>query len=321
MLASAMLLEQILERRLVVLSGKGGVGKSVVGAALALAARDRGRKVLLAEVDAPLEAARRFGAAASEGREVEVRPGLFAVNLRPRAVMDEYVRHVVKLDFVVRRIVDSPVYDRFFTAAPGLKELMVLGKLVSLSQASEGFARKPRYDLVIVDAPATGHGLSFLKVPIAAAAAIPGPIGTNARWILGHLRDRKHTATLIVSIPEEMAAVEAIEFHRVATEEIGLAPLAVLLNACHERRFTPAQEALLPRLSLAAPAGQLAPGVSLTGALRAARHHVRRRKLSAFYLRRLQRALPLPVIPLPYLFEERLDPDALRRLAARLAAA
>ena len=212
------------------------------------------------------------------------------------------------------------MYHRFFTAAPGLKELMVLGKLVTLSEAREGFGRKPRYDLVIVDAPATGHGLSFLKVPIAAAAAIPGPIGANARWILGRLRDRAHTATLIVSIPEEMAAVEAIEFHRVASEEIGLAPLALLLNACHERRFTPAQEADLLRLSEGDPAGQLAPGVSLKGALRAARHHVRRRKLSAFYQRRLQRALPVPVIPLPYLFEERLDPDALRRLAARLAA-
>src|SRR5512143_2591082 len=109
-----MLLDELLSRRLVVLTGKGGVGKSLVGAAIALAARDRGKRVLLVEVAAPVEAGRLLGGRPSGGREVETLPGLFTLNLQPRDAMDEYVRHVVKLDILVRRILDSPVYHRFF---------------------------------------------------------------------------------------------------------------------------------------------------------------------------------------------------------------
>ena len=96
-----MLLDALFSRRVVILSGKGGVGKSVVGASLALAARDRGKRVLLVEVGAPLEAARLLGGPPSRGREIEVLPGLSTVNLDPRGVMDEYVRHVVKLGMFV----------------------------------------------------------------------------------------------------------------------------------------------------------------------------------------------------------------------------
>ena len=89
--------------------------------------------------------------------------------------MDEYVRHVVKLDLVARRILANPVYHRFFAAAPGLHELMVLGKIMVLEEASAAAgSREPRYDLIVVDAPATGHGLAFLKVPLAASRAVPG---------------------------------------------------------------------------------------------------------------------------------------------------
>ncbi len=171
-----MLLDSLLARRLVVLTGKGGVGKSVVGAALALAARGRGKRVLLVEIAAPLEAARRLGGPASRGRETEVLPGLFTLNLDPQAVMDEYVRHMVKLELVARRVLASPIYHRFFAAAPGLKELMVLGKIMVLEEARKRLSREPLWDLVVVDAPATGHGLAYLKVPLAASLAVPvGP--------------------------------------------------------------------------------------------------------------------------------------------------
>ena len=213
------LLDDLLEKRLVFLSGKGGVGKSLMGAALARAARDRGKKVLLVEVDAPLEAARYLGRPPVGGRETEVEPGLFTVNLRPRRVMDEYVRHLLKIDLFARRVIESPIYGRFFAAAPGLKELMVLGKIMVLEEERTGFSGRPRYDLIVVDAPATGHGLQFLKIPLAASKAVPvGPVGANARRVLAMLRDPERTALGIVAIPEEMAVVEATELHRMATD-------------------------------------------------------------------------------------------------------
>ena len=317
-----MLLDDLLSRRLLVLTGKGGVGKSVVGAAIALAARERGRRVLLVEVASPLEAARRLGAGPSHGRPTEIQPGLFTVNLDPAAVMEEYVRHVVRIDLLVRRILESPVYHRFFAAAPALKELMLLGKIMVLEEERTGLARRHAWDLVVVDAPATGHGLAFLKVPLAAAEAIPvGPVGHNARRILKLLRDRRRTALVIVAIPEEMAAVEAVELHRLAVDEVGVAPAAVVLNGCHERRFSDEEEVEILRLSAAGLRGRLDKGVPLEAALRAGRRQVRRRKLTRFYQDRLRRALPLPLVSLPFLFREDLGLEELHSLAARLEAA
>jgi anion-transporting ArsA/GET3 family ATPase len=329
-----MLLDALFSRRLVVLTGKGGVGKSVVGAAIALAARERGKRVLLVEVAAPLEAARLLGGPRgctgglsgagppSRGRETEVRPGLFTVNLDPAAVMDEYVRHVVKLEMFSRRILESPIYRRFFAAAPGLKELMVLGKIMVLEEAHARFLQKPLWDIVVVDAPATGHGLAFLKVPLAASAAVPvGPIGHNARRVLAMLRDRARTALVVVAVPEEMAVVEAVQFHRLAAEELKMEPAAVVLNACHERRFTDEDEAEVLRLTTERAEGDVERDVPLPAALRAARRQIRRRKLTRFYRDRLRRTLDAPLVSLPFLFREALGPDDVRLLAARLEAA
>ena len=318
-----MLLDSLVARRLVVLTGKGGVGKSVVGAALALAARARGKRVLLVEVAAPLEAARRLGGPPSRGREVEALPGLFTLNLDPRAVMDEYVRHVVKLDLVARRVLASPIYARFFAAAPGLKELMVLGKVMVLEEARAGrLSREPLYDLVVLDAPATGHGLAYLKVPLAASLAVPvGPIGHNARRILALLRDPGRTALVIVATPEEMAAVEALELARAARDEARIEPQALVLNACHERRFSDEDEAAVLRLAGSDEDAELEPGVPLQAAVRAARRQIRRRKLTRFYRARLERATDAPLVSLPFLFREAIGLPELRALAGALEAA
>ena len=319
-----MVLDDLLERRLVVLSGKGGVGKSLVGTALARAAQERGKRVLLVEVDTPreTEAARYLGTGPVGSEVAEIEPGLSAVNLDPRHVMDEYVRQTVRVDFLSRRILDNPVYRRFFAAAPGLPELMVMGKVMVLEEEKEGWGRRPRWDLVILDAPATGHGLAFLKVPVVASQAVPvGPVGANARRILALLRDPARTALVLVAIPEEMAVVEAAEFHRLAKEEIGLEARALVLNACHERRFTQGQEREVLRLIADGADGRLPGGIPLGGALEAARRHLRRAKLTRFYRDWLRKRLPLPTVMLPYLFDEEIGPASVDALAARLAAA
>jgi anion-transporting ArsA/GET3 family ATPase len=317
-------LDDLLAHRLVVLSGKGGVGKSLVGTALAVAAQRRGKRVLLVEVDTPAvaEASRFLGAGPGGGVERELRPGLSTVNLQPAAVMEEYVRRMVPMDFLARKVLDSPVYHRFFAAAPGLRELMVLGKVMILEEARSGWGRAPRYDLIVLDAPATGHGLAFLKVPLAAADTVPvGPVASNARRILELLRDPARTALVVVSLPEEMAVVEAVEFHRMAVEQVGMTARAVVLNACHERRFTKAQEAEVLRLTADGATGTLAGGMDLGAALGAARRLLRRERMTRFYQGRLRRALALPILSLPFLFQEQIGPAQVELLADRIEAA
>lgn len=317
------ILDTLLSRRVVFVSGKGGVGKSAVAAALALAASERGRRTLLVEIDAPREAARYLGVPGDIGGvETEARPGLWVINLDPKGVMDEFVRHVVKIELIVRRILGSVIYERFFAAAPGLKELMMLGKIMVLEEARERRRGQPRFDFIVVDAPATGHGLSFLKVPVAAAAAVPvGPVGHNARRVLELLRDHTRTGLVIVAIPEEMAVVEAAQFHRLAVDEVGIDALAMVLNACHERRLSAEQETEVLRRLADGEDGPLGPQVSLAAALTAARRHIRRRRMTQFYQTRLRRLVPLPLLTLPYLFDETLGLESLRTLAHRLDAA
>jgi len=314
-----MLLDELLRRRLILLSGKGGVGKSVVGAALALAARERGRRVLLVEVETPLPARHYLEAGAAGAPETEAVSGVFTLNLQAREVMDEYLRRHVRVEAIVRRIIASPIYHRFFTAAPGLKELMLLGRIMVASEERVGIRRRHRYDLVIADLPATGHGLSLLKVPLAASAAIPvGPVGHQARWILKLLRDPDWTALVIVAIPEEMAVAEALELRRAAAAEVGVEAQALVLNACHERRFSAADQAAILKLGSEGASGRLRGGAPLADALLAARRQLRRARLTRFYEGQLRRAAAAPLVTLPFLYEERLGLAALRRLAARL---
>jgi anion-transporting ArsA/GET3 family ATPase len=316
------LLDSLLSRRLLILTGKGGVGKSMVGAALAVAARERGKRVLLVEVAAALEAARLLGAAPSRGRETKVLPDLYTLNLDPRAVMDEYVHHVVKLEIVARRITESPLYQRFFAAAPGLKELMLLGKIMVLEEERHRFSTRPAWDLIVVDAPATGHGLAFLEVPLVASSAIPlGPVGANARRVLALIRDGARTAVLVVAMPEEMAVVEGLQLEKAVREKLTIEPAAFVLNACHERRFSDEEEAEVLRLTAAGASGRLGSSVPLEAGLRASRRQIRRRKLTSFYERRLARRLETPLVRLPFLFRERLGLEELRLLARRLEAA
>lgn len=319
-----MLLDDLLARRLLVLSGKGGVGKSLMGTALAVAAQRRGKRVLMVEVDTPAvaEASRFLGAPPGGGEERELRPGLLAINLEPARVMDDYVRHVVRAEFLARRVLESPIYHRFFAAAPGLRELMVLGRVMTFEEARAGWGRKPRYDLIVLDAPATGHGLSFLKVPQAAADIAPvGPVGANARRVLSLLRDPERTALVLVAVPEEMAVVEAVEFHRLAVEQVGMAARAVLLNGCHERRFSKSQEAEVLRLTAENASGRMAGGVDLAAALDAARRLMRRERMTRFYQRRLRTSLDLPLVSLPFLFEEEIGAAQVEQLADCLEAA
>lgn len=225
------LLDLLADRRLVVVTGKGGVGKSLTSAALGRLIAGRGRRVLLMEVD-PRESLHELaGVAPSGGDVLEVAAGLRLQNLQPVHVLEAVVREHLKLDVLVRRVTGSPVFTHFVDAAPGLKELAVLGHAYRLSRGLTRFPGGPP-DVVVLDAPATGHGVSLLGAPSAAAHVITdGPFAHMASELAAFISAPSETAIVVVTLAEEMPVQEALELRDALGRSLARVPDLLVINA------------------------------------------------------------------------------------------
>jgi anion-transporting ArsA/GET3 family ATPase len=223
----------LLDRRLIIVTGKGGVGKTAIACAVAEAGRQAGRRVLLVETS-PIEAiAARFESKARPlgyaGREL--RPGLRAMRIDPHEALAEYVRLQTHLGLITDRILQAQTFRELLDAAPGWRELIVLGKIWHLEQKKQDRGERPLYDLIVVDAPATGHGLAFLDVPRVVQQAIrAGPLTRHASWVEAMVHDPKRTLLLPVTLPEELPVSETIELVERARDEIGIPVDRIVVN-------------------------------------------------------------------------------------------
>ncbi len=221
----------LLSHRLIFVTGKGGVGKSTVARTLGLVAARRGSRVIVAELAPP-------GSGAGI-EEVELAPGLFSIAIDPQAAMEEYLR--VKAGPVGGALSHSRLFAALAMATPGLRELLGVGKIWELAQ----FERRTRdgaiYDLVVVDAPATGHGVAALRTPrVFADTARVGPIAHQASTIAATIADRSFTAVVGVSMAEEMPVQETLALSESLVED-GLGLDLVVLNARYGERFSAAE--------------------------------------------------------------------------------
>ncbi|HQZ15727.1 MAG TPA: ArsA-related P-loop ATPase [Vicinamibacteria bacterium] len=259
--------------------GKGGVGKSVISEGLAALASEAGHKTLLV----------RIGESAREGRRESPAPaptkhGFEAVDLDPRVAMDEFVRHVVRIRPLFERIIRSDVYVKFFAAAPGLPELVLLGRIKEYAAETDR-SGAPRFRTIIVDCPSSGHGLLMLETPFAAYRAAPvGPFARLAERIMTWLKTEARIA--LVAIPEEMAVVEAVEFKEDLAERTGIRPSLVFLNRMRQERLSAAARQAIADLE--AP-----PRSSDRLLLDCAVQVQHRARIEAFHQRRLTRGVGL----------------------------
>jgi anion-transporting ArsA/GET3 family ATPase len=225
--------KQLAGKRLVVVTGKGGVGKSTLSASLGRILAGAGHRVLLLEIDPRESLCPLFGVAPSGGEIVRVAPNLFVQNLRPRDVLDQLVRERVRLGVIAERVLASPVYHHFAEGAPGLEEMAVIGHA---HRAVRGRASRdqPAIDLVVLDAPATGHGLSLLAAPLLVSEVIhDGPVGHLAVELADFVSDRERCGTLVVTAAEEMPVQEAIELIAALHDRFGHGPELVLVNGLY----------------------------------------------------------------------------------------
>jgi anion-transporting ArsA/GET3 family ATPase len=303
----------LLDKRLVFVTGKGGVGKTTVAIALGLKAAAAGKRTIVCEVSSQENASLIFDHAEVGFHETEMAENLWSISIDP----DESMREYVLLQLKVRAMRDMLFRSRIFTylaaATPGLKELVTIGKIWELAQADRKVKQGRAYDLVIVDAPATGHGIGFLQTPrMFASIARVGPIHSQAERLNELITDQKLTGTAIVSLPEEMPVNESASLERDLREEVGVAVDRVYLNGLYPERFDKDEA---ERLEAAAEAGDGAP----RAAIRAALSEQCRARSQRAQLARLRRRVKTPVKTLPFLFEPELGVSAAHELAKRLA--
>jgi anion-transporting ArsA/GET3 family ATPase len=205
---------------LVVVTGKGGVGKTIVSCALARARARAGGRVLLLELDARESLHRFLGCPPSGGEVVEVEANLEAQSLRPREVVDRLIEERVRPGWIARRVLASVIYEQFVQGAPGLREVAALGYAMRAARGESG--RGPAPDLVVLDAPASGHGVALLQAPSLLAEAIrSGPVGELAADVAAMIENREACALWAVSTLEDMALRETMELDDSLTAALG----------------------------------------------------------------------------------------------------
>jgi anion-transporting ArsA/GET3 family ATPase len=311
----------LFNRRLVVIAGKGGVGRTTVAAAMALSAARAGKKVLLCQTKAKERLSTLFGKPIVGHEIVRVQDRLWAVNMSPQPALREYGAMVLRSEFIAKQVLENRVSRAFLHAVPGVEDYAMLGK--AWYHTTEEEDGRLTYDLVILDGPATGHVLTLLGIPDAILAAVPdGPLSRPARATHDLLRDPKRCAFVIVTLAEDMPANEAIELaQRANAMSLPLGPLVV--NALFPPRFRQGGAARGLSLLLGNDDGRaLREGAhadpTLATLVDSARLAERRRALNDRELERLRKALPLPQIQLPYVFQSDFGPKAISELADRL---
>jgi anion-transporting ArsA/GET3 family ATPase len=303
-----------LDHRLLFVTGKGGVGKSTVAIVIGLLAARRGRRTIVAELSNQDRIQRTFnGASPGETalfKEIELAPGLFTISIDPQLAMEEYLR--VKTGGLGHVLGSSRLFQAFAMATPGMRELLSIGKVWELSQDERRTRGAEPYDFVVVDAPATGHGVGFLRTPRTfAEIARVGPIAQQGHAIAATIADREVTGVLAVATAEEMPVTETLALRdALARDELALN--AVVVNGLYPSRF---RDRDLERLTAAI--GH-ASSPLVRGALRAAISERARAVTQGVQRERLREGIDAPLLELPYVFAETLGRGELEQLADAL---
>lgn len=298
----------LLNHELLVVTGKGGAGKTTVSAALGVAAARRGLRVIVAEVAARDDVTRALGGEDERrDQEVELSFGVHHTSIEPETAMREYLLDQLPSRTLAAVLTDSRAFSYLAAATPGLRELLTIGKVWELTQENRRTPGAEPYDLVILDAPATGHGVAVLTAPHTfARTAGVGRIARQAAIIDDLVTNPRRTAVVAVARPEALPVNETLQLRDALDEELGLPLSLAVVN-----RVVP------DRLS-AAEAGELASRPSADRAVALALAGHRRARGQRAQTARLRRGLDCTVCSLHDLHHPALDAASIRELAGEL---
>ena len=306
----------LLDLKLVFVTGKGGVGKTTVASALALFASQRGKRVLVCEVDAKGDVSGFYEAPPTGFAEKEVLPGLFVMTMDTEASLREYLKLQLRIPVIGRIGPLAKAFDFVATAAPGVREILTVGKLCFE-------VRERNYDLVVVDAPASGHIVGQLAAPQAINDLVKvGLIRSQTDWMLDILSDPAQTGLIAVCTPEEMPVNETIDLAVRVKKETTVKMSAVVVNRVLPELFGRQEELVFDALATAGPSEELAElvGGDPKPVLEAARLAVTMRRTRSAHLDRLREGIDptVPLLYLPYLFNRSHGLRTTRQVAASL---
>ena len=303
----------VFDRRLILVVGKGGVGRSTVAAAIAGQLAASGKRTLLFETNAN----DRFGSYFDKqpvGTELtQLAHNLWAVNTNPAAALEEYGLMILKFRSVYEMVFENRVTKAFLRAIPGLDDYSLLGK--AWFHTTEEKRGKPIWDHVVFDMPASGHSVSMLRVPWVITDTVPeGPLTRDARTLKELLVDPARTAAVLITLAEEMPVNEAIELEQKLTA-FGIVPQQIVCNQIYPQHFPPGAPVTRILDTLGNDANQPSPLREVTEHATLSRD---RRLLNERYLAELRRRAKTPVHELPMLFAPSLDAAHVRKLGEML---
>jgi anion-transporting ArsA/GET3 family ATPase len=303
-----------LDQKFLIVVGKGGVGKSAVSAALALAAARRGKRVLVAMCNAKERLSHMLEVDPIGSQIRNVLPNLDAVNMEPHAALEEYGMLVLKVRALYKVIFENRFVSAFLRGTPGIDAWAMLGKAQyhAHETRSDGSAR---YDLVILDAPATGHGLDLLRVPrVIVDVAPPGPLRREAERAWSLLTDPLRSGVVLVTLAEELPANETLELHEAVVGELGLPVSRLVVNRVVERLFSDQECALLDGIAAEVPGTS---GLAPLAHVSRARAHLEQAQREQ--IERLAQVITVPRVELPALTSPDLRRAEVEKLATSFA--
>lgn len=323
-----MQLDEFLAPKVLIVSGKGGVGKTTTAAALAIVAARAGQRVCIAEVDRKGTLPRLFGGADLTYTPRQMSPGIWGMNIVPEQALAEYLDVQYHMKRVSKVFTNTHFVDYITTAAPGLKDILVLGKIWYLEQdRGEGGMV---FDTIIVDAPAAGHMLTFLSAPMGLSDALRvGPVRKQSDWLIEMLRDPARTRVHLVTLAEEMPVTETLETSVALENKIGIDSGLIFANAVYSELFTPDEAKAFERIQTEGSESLVtaAEDVGLTleqddvdELLGYGRFLQSRRSIQQSHLQQLREGTREPVMELPFLFSAGLALPDIETLADSIEA-